>query len=163
VSGKYMVEMDASELQDVFTSKNLTLALAESGTGGLLAKTITDVPGSSQFFIGGVIAYSYELKRTLLDVSSNTLDRYGAVSNDCALEMAKGVMELTGADVGLSATGIAGPDGGTPTKPVGLIFIACFSKDISAIRELHLHGGRMDIRKQTMKAAITLALEAVDR
>ena len=163
MSGNHLIETPASELFEVFNSKGLTLAVAESCTGGLISKTITDVPGASSFFIGGVITYHNDLKHELLDVSRETLEKYGAVSRDCALEMATGVRELTGADVGISATGIAGPSGGTPTKPVGLVYVACSSDGTSKARELHLQGGRLDVRRQTMRAALILVLEVVGR
>lgn len=101
-----------------------TLATAESCSGGLLGDRITDVPGSSTYYMGGVIAYSNELKEKLLAVSPSTLSTHGAVSEETAREMALGVRKLTGADLGVVTTGIAGPDGGTPEKPVGTVAIA---------------------------------------
>lgn len=104
--------------------KGLSLALAESCTGGLVSKKITDVPGASQVFRGGMVAYSNEVKRNVLDVSAEVLDSYGAVSEQTALAMARGALGLLGADVAAAVTGIAGPEGGTPTKPVGTV---CFA------------------------------------
>ncbi len=109
------------------TQRGWTLGTAESCTGGLIGDIITDRPGSSAYFLGGVIAYSNDVKRHLLGVSEATLLRHGAVSERCALEMARGVRKALGADVGVSATGIAGPDGGTMDKPVGLTFVGVSS------------------------------------
>ncbi|HLI52251.1 MAG TPA: nicotinamide-nucleotide amidohydrolase family protein, partial [Thermomicrobiaceae bacterium] len=112
-------------LFEVFTGKGLTIATAESCTGGLIAHRITTVSGSSAYFVGGVVSYSNALKQKLLGVTEETLRTAGAVSRECALQMAGGVRRLTGATVGISSTGIAGPGGATPTKPVGLVYIAC--------------------------------------
>lgn len=104
-----------------------TLGTAESCTGGLIGDVITDRTGSSTYFAGGVISYSNEVKQRMLGVSGDTLARYGAVSEQCALEMARGVRTALGVHVGISATGIAGPDGGTASKPVGLIYVGLSS------------------------------------
>jgi len=150
----------AAAVYDAFTMKHITLAVAESCTGGLISKTITDLPGASEFFLGGVVSYSNALKQELLKVRRGTLEKCGAVSRECAQEMAKGVRELAGSDVGISATGIAGPSGGTPDKPVGLVFIAFSSEDRSDSRELHLAVGRLEIREKTTLGALALAVEA---
>ncbi len=100
------------------------LAVAESCTGGLLGHWITEVPGSSAYFLGGVIAYANALKCDVLGVPQATLERYGAVSASTAAAMARGVRRLTGAEVGVAITGIAGPGGGTPQKPVGTVYLA---------------------------------------
>src|SRR5438132_195697 len=104
-------------------STGQTLAVAESCTGGLLGSRLTDVPGSSEYFLGGVIAYHDSLKTSLLNVPSEIIEQHGAVSAECALAMARGVRRLTGASIGISITGIAGPSGGTEAKPVGTVFI----------------------------------------
>src|SRR3972149_4847309 len=114
----------AEKLEEVvgqlLTKQNLTLSLAESCTGGLIGHRLTNVPGSSDYFLGGIIAYAYEAKERLLDVKHNTLYERGAVSAETALEMARGARKALGADIGLSVTGIAGPGGGVPGKPVGV-------------------------------------------
>ncbi|MBN1814772.1 MAG: CinA family protein [Anaerolineae bacterium] len=102
----------------------LTLAVAESCTGGLVSHRITDVPGSSVYYQGSITSYSNEVKERVLYVKRDTLERYGAVSEQAAREMAQGVRDVLHADVGLAVTGIAGPDGGMPEKPVGLVYIA---------------------------------------
>jgi len=105
-------------------ARNLTLALAESCTGGLISHRLTEVPGSSTYFLGGIVAYAYDVKERQLGVKHNTLYDHGAVSAETALEMARGARRALGTDIGLGVTGIAGPRGGTPDKPVGLVYIA---------------------------------------
>jgi nicotinamide-nucleotide amidase len=107
----------------MLADKKLTLALAESCTGGLVGHRLTDVPGSSDYFLGGIVAYSYEAKEKLLGVHHDTLYDHGAVSPETAIEMARGARRVLGADIGLSVTGIAGPGGGLPDKTVGLVYI----------------------------------------
>ncbi len=101
-----------------------TLAIAESCTGGLISHRMTNIAGSSAYLLGGVVAYAYAIKTQLLKVKQNTLDQFGAVSAQTALEMAHGVREIMQADIGIATTGIAGPDGGTAEKPVGTVWIA---------------------------------------
>ena len=103
---------------------HLTLATAESCTGGLIGHRLTDVPGSSDYFLGGIIAYSNEIKERLLGVKLETLQAHGAVSAETAIEMARGASRVLGADVAVSVTGIAGPGGGTADKPIGLTYVA---------------------------------------
>ena len=121
---------------DLLRAQGLTLSTAESCTGGLIGHRLTNVSGSSDYFIGGVVSYANEVKASILKVRHDTLDKYGAVSEQVALEMARGVRELLGSDVAVSATGIAGPTGGTPQKPVGLVYIALSAKDQAASAEV---------------------------
>ena len=113
---------------DFMSNRKLTLALAESCTGGFLSEQITQVPGSSAAYLGGVVSYSNELKRAFLGVSAETLENYGAVSEQTASEMAAGIVRVTGSDYGIGITGIAGPGGGSAEKPVGTVWIAVASK-----------------------------------
>lgn len=138
-----------------------TLALAESCTGGLISHRITQVPGSSNYFCGGVVAYSNELKEQLLDVKPATLETYGAVSEQAALEMARGVRECTGATFACSVTGIAGPGGGSTEKPVGLVFIAFVAKDNEQCERFHLHGGREEIKIKASSEALKMILNGL--
>jgi len=115
--------MIAQILGDSLMKRGWKIAVAESCTGGLIGHLITNVPGSSRYFLGDVVAYSNEAKLTLLGVKEITIHKYGAVSRECAEEMVKGVIKLFKANVGISTTGIAGPGGGTPEKPVGLAYI----------------------------------------
>jgi PncC family amidohydrolase len=127
--------------------RGLTLAVAESCTGGLVSHRITDVPGSSDYYQGSITSYANEIKERVLGVKRDTLKRFGAVSERTAREMAQGVRRVLRADVGLGVTGIAGPGGGTPEKPVGLIYIALAAAD-GVWAERHVwtddHGGARD-------------------
>ncbi len=129
-------------------SKNLTIAVAESCTGGLISKLITDISGSSKVFIGGSIAYSYEMKVLWLGVSWETLNTYGAVSAETVREMIDGITSSTGSDIGVAVTGIAGPTGGTPQKPVGTVYIAVRAKEKEHIERYFFKGSREEIRSQ---------------
>jgi PncC family amidohydrolase len=120
------LEVTAGKL---LTAQGLTLALAESCTGGLVGHLLTEVPGSSVYLRGVIVAYTNEVKEQLLGVRHGTLDAHGAVSAETALEMAQGARRVLGADVGLSVTGIAGPGGGMPGKPVGLVYVALAARD----------------------------------
>lgn len=113
----------AQQIGDTLRTRRLTLAVAESCTGGLLGDFITDIPGSSDYFLGGVLCYSNQVKQGLLGVRAETLETQGAVSPQCAAEMAQGVRRLIHSDVALSITGIAGPTGGSEAKPLGLTYI----------------------------------------
>lgn len=137
-------------------SQSKKLAVAESCTAGLLGTMITDIPGSSQYFWGGVISYSNEAKVHFLDVQKSTLEQYGAVSPQTAEEMARGIIRATGADLGLSITGIAGPDGGTEEKPVGLVYIGLANADHCTVKELRFVGSREANRKLAAKSALDL-------
>lgn len=133
----------------------LKLAVAESCTGGLVGERITNIPGSSDVFLGGVIAYHNDVKKEALGVRAEDIERYGAVSEQVALQMATGVRERTGAQVGISVTGIAGPGGGTPEKPVGLVWIAVSGAEAKA-RRFHLIGDRAEIRQRAAQAALEM-------
>ena len=123
-----------------------TLAVAESCTGGILSTLLTEAPGSSKFFLGGIVCYSNRLKQGLLGVSARTLEDKGAVSEAVAKEMAVGVKRVLESDVGLSITGIAGPGGGSVAKPVGTVWCAIADETTVQTRKLLLKGGRQEIR-----------------
>ncbi len=143
---------------------NRTLAVAESCTGGLLSGTITDIPGSSEYYRGGVIAYSNELKARLLAVSPAILSEYGAVSRQTAARMAEGAAECLGSDLSLSTTGIAGPGGGTEQKPVGTVFIGLASKDEKTrVEEFHFRGDRETIRMMSVNKALFMLNRHIGR
>ncbi len=141
----------------VFTRNGKTIAVAESCTGGLVAKRITDIPGSSRIFLGGIVAYSNQAKISLLDVSSTTLQKFGAVSQQTAIEMATGAKEKFNADFGIAITGIAGPDGGTEEKPVGLV---CFgiAGDSAFTTQIQFAGSREQIRTMATNYILTRLL-----
>ena len=145
----------ARHLQDACLERGLTVALAESCTGGLVAAAITEIPGSSGYFLGGVVSYSNEAKEALLDVPSALLEAHGAVSAEVAGAMAAGARARFGADLAAGVTGIAGPDGATDEKPVGLVFLGiATAAEVGAIRQ-HFAGDRTDVRE----AAALRALE----
>jgi len=129
-------------LGNLCLSTNKKITTAESCTGGLVASKIVSVPGSSRYFVGGIVAYSNELKEKLLQVQQSTLDNHGAVSEDVVKEMLTGVLTQTGADIGVSISGIAGPGGGSPDKPVGTIWLACGSFDKQVTKKLLLSKDR---------------------
>ena len=131
-----------------------TLATAESCTGGYLGKLLTDVPGSSDFYQGGIISYSNALKMRHLKVSPEVLDRWGAVSEPVARQMAREVRNWSGADLGVSVTGIAGPSGGSPEKPVGLVYLGLSDSAGTRVRKLLLEGDREGIRMSTCRIAL---------
>jgi len=133
-----------------------TLSVAESCTGGRLGWRMTRVPGSSDYFKGGVIVYSDELKKRLVGVKAGTLKKLGAVSPETAVEMATGVRTKCATDWGLAITGVAGPGGGTDDKPVGTVFVAVAGDRGDRVRELHLEGGRGSIRRAAVQAALEL-------
>ena len=135
------------------------MALAESCTGGLIADRITDVPGSSDYFLGGVVAYAYEAKVAVLEVSWDTLHAYGAVSRETVLEMARGARKALGADLGLSVSGIAGPGGGLPDKPVGTTWIGLAAPDGEWARKFLWDGDRRENKELTADAAMQLLIE----
>jgi len=141
---------------DMLRVRGLTLALAESCTGGMIAMRVTAVPGASDVFLGGVVCYANAVKRDVLGVSQEILDRHGAVSAPCAVAMAEGARKRLGADIAVSVTGIAGPGGGTPEKPVGLVFIGISTSSVAeAVRHV-FPGDRQSIRQQAADAAFAL-------
>lgn len=143
-------------LGQALRKKNLTIATAESCTGGLIGKRLSDVGGSSKYYAGTVTAYSNEVKQSVLGVLPETLDKFGAVSSEVALEMAKGIREKTQADIGLATTGISGPTGGTKTKPVGLVYIALITPQNSKVKQYNLNFGRKIHREMTATAALNI-------
>ena len=141
---------------NLLKEKELTLSTAESCTGGMLGARLTNVPGVSDVYKQGFITYSNRAQRKMLDVKKNTLKDYGAVSDKTAKEMAKNGAFITGSDVCVSITGIAGPGGGTPEKPVGLVYIACCYHDNITVNEYHFKGEREKVRENTVVRALTL-------
>jgi nicotinamide-nucleotide amidase len=141
---------------DALRSRGLTVAVAESCTGGLLGARITARPGSSDYFAGGVLSYSNQAKIDLLHVPPGTLARYGAVSEQVAGAMAEGARSALGADYALSITGVAGPDGGTPEKPVGLVYLGCAGPDGTRVRRGDFPGDRATVRTFSVTSALHL-------
>ncbi len=165
----YVYGTDVGTLENavvkLLLENKMTAATAESCTGGGISARITDIPGASEVFGCGVCTYSNEMKMKLVGVKKETLDAYGAVSEQTALEMAKGVRKLSGADFGISVTGIAGPGGGTVEKPVGLVYIAVDSEKYTKAEKLMLSRGRENersfIRTNSANNALRLLIEAI--
>lgn len=156
------VNEKAAELIAAFKEKKMTFGTAESCTGGLISKSITDIPGASEIFLGSVVSYANSVKSGVLGVSERSLLSVGAVSADVAMQMALGARDALGVDVAVSVTGIAGPDGGTEEKPVGLVYIAvCFSDDRVICEKCNFSGDRESIRKQTAVYAMDMAIKTV--
>ncbi|MDO9141093.1 MAG: nicotinamide-nucleotide amidase [Methylobacter sp.] len=145
----------AEQLGRLLKADGKTIATAESCTGGWIAQTITDIPGSSAWFDRGFVTYSNAAKMQMLGVSPQTLEHYGAVSAETAAQMATGALAHSVADVAIAVTGIAGPDGGTTEKPVGTVFIAWVDKNGKAqVVKKQFSGNRRQIRAQTVAGAI---------
>jgi nicotinamide-nucleotide amidase len=145
-----------SKIAGLLRDTGLTLAVAESCSGGLIAKRITDIPGSSAYFILGVVTYANSAKERVLGVPAELLAQYGAVSPEVAAAMATGVRTLAGSDIGLATTGIAGPTGGSVEKPVGTVFIALASANGCEVFRHCFTGNRESVREATAKAALRL-------
>jgi len=145
----------AQEVGQALIAKKLMLSFAESCTGGLASATITNIPGSSAWFDGGVVTYSNQAKQDLLGVSGESLRQYGAVSEQVASEMASGLLKQGRADIVVSVTGIAGPDGGTSEKPVGTVCFAWASKNSPVKTQRSLFtGSRQEIRQQSVRTML---------
>jgi len=141
--------------------KKLTIATAESCTGGLIAKKITDVPGSSSAFLGSIVAYSNDVKSKILHVPEDVLLNYGAVSKECAANMVDGLKKIFNCDLAISVTGIAGPDGGSEEKPVGLVYIGVLFKDAVEVKRYEFRGDREAIRERAANAALSIAIDII--
>ena len=168
-AGRFVYGIDVGTIENAVVKalheSRLTLSAAESCTGGLISKRITDISGCSDVFFGGCVTYTNDVKMRLIGVSSETLERYGAVSEQTACEMARGVRLATGSDIGVSATGIAGPTGGTPEAPVGTVFIGLSTKNGESFRKLTLSPmrSREYIRQASATNAFDMVLKAIKK
>jgi PncC family amidohydrolase len=158
------IEADLSNLLEIevgrlLQQRGLRLGLAESCTGGLIGHRITNIPGSSEYFMGGMISYSYESKASVLGVSWETLNTFGAVSRETVLEMARGACQVLNADISASVSGIAGPGGGTLDKPIGTTWVGLVAKDGEWAREFHFHGAREQNKSSAADAALQMLLD----
>lgn len=158
--------MSEENLEEVvgqlLVEQGLTLGVAESCTGGLVTHRLTNVPGSSNYLLGGVVAYSYDVKERVLEVHHDTLYEHGAVSRETALEMARGARRLLGSDVALAVTGIAGPGGGTAEKPVGLVYIALAARDFERCERHLWSGDRLQNKQRSSQAALEMLREYLE-
>ncbi len=160
----YTTEADVTlekAVQDLLQANELTMTCAESCTGGLLSARMVNVPGASEVFKSAVVTYSNKAKRKYLGVKKGTLQKYGPVSKQVAEEMVKGIAAVSKCDVAVSVTGLAGPDGGTKEKPVGLVYIGCNVKGKVTVSEYHFSGSRSKIRENAVSAALTLTRRCI--
>lgn len=154
--------MKIDDLCKLLMDKGMTIATAESCTGGMLGAALTSVPGISDCYGYGVVTYSNEAKEKLLGVNHNTLAEHGAVSPETALEMACGALNISEADIAVSITGIAGPGGGTQEKPVGLVYVGIARKDQkNDVHKLMLKGNRQEVRSQVIDNVIRLIIDSI--
>lgn len=164
IAGRYVYGEEGADLAEIVLSAcrktGLRIAVAESCTGGMLGERLTAIPGSSDVFLGGVIAYDNSVKRKLLDVSDADLEEHGAVSEEVATTMARSVRAMLGADIGVAITGVAGPGGGTATKPVGMVWVALNGSATEA-RCLRLFGTRDEVRQRAAQAALDMIRRAL--
>jgi len=151
------------ELVNNLTNKQYTISTVESCTGGLLSATIVNVSGASDVFNCGFVTYANEAKERMVHVCPETLQKHGAVSEETAKEMALGCAKEANADIALSTTGIAGPGGGTPGKPVGLVYIGCALHGSVAVERYVFQGNRTEVRKQTVDKALDLAIRCLNK
>jgi len=160
IAGDYIYGYEDTELEDVvgelLTKEKLTIATAESCTGGLVSHRLTQTPGSSDYFMGSIVAYSNNIKMNLLDVQESTLLKYGAVSEETVVEMAIGARTRLGTDIGIATTGIAGPGGGTPEKPVGLVYIGLATEKRVKTRKFIFHFNRQLNKLLTSQVALNM-------
>ena len=150
-------------LGQLLRARGLKLATAESCTGGLIADKITDVPGSSDYFLGGFVSYAYEAKVASLGVSWDTLKAHGAVSRETVLEMARGARTALDADLAISVSGIAGPGGGLPDKPVGATWIGLAAPDGERAEVFYWKGNRRENKEQSAQAAMRMVIEFLQK
>lgn len=153
---------DVVEIIELMRNRELTLATAESCTGGLIASAFVDVPGASDVYRGGIVSYHEELKESLLGVKRRTIEKYTVVSSQVAEEMCRGAAEKCGADIGLSSTGCAGPDGGTEESPVGTVYIGVFIGGKTYVKRLSLSGDRNEIRCSAVKEILSMLTELLN-
>ena len=146
----------ATELLELYRGKKLTIATAESCTGGMIGALLTDIAGASDVFQGGFITYSNELKHILLGVNVDLLNEYGAVSDEVACAMAEGAAMRTGADYAVAVTGVAGPGGGTAQKPVGLVYVAVAGHGKIICKKINTVGSRQQVRSGSVASALNM-------
>jgi len=151
-----------NKVANLLKEKRIKIATAESCTGGMLANLLTNISGSSEYFDRGIVSYSNRAKMEMLGVSKETLDKYGAVSEETAREMAEGIRRLAKVDMGISTTGIAGPTGGTEDKPVGLVYIGLSTKKGTIVKRFIFKKDRIGNKESACEAALSMLLEALE-
>ena len=149
------------QVADLLKKKKLKITCAESCTGGLISGRLVNVSGISDFYEAGIVTYANEAKEKFLNVPGDMLKEYGAVSSQVAEAMARGAIKFAAADVSIAVTGIAGPGGGTPEKPVGLVYMACCVKDEVIVKKHNFTGDRQNIRECTVQEALRLVIQCL--
>ncbi len=153
-----MADLPEERINELMARHRLTLGCAESCTGGLIGHRLTNVPGSSSYFIASIVAYAYEAKEALLGVPHDVLIREGAVSEAVVLAMARGVRRVLGTDIGVAVTGIAGPGGATPTKPVGLTYLGLVAPGVERVQRHVWSGDRVSNKERSADALLQMLL-----
>lgn len=156
------LERISEEVVRAFSEKGLTLGTAESLTGGMIAASVAGISGASAVLMGGVVSYDARVKRDVLGVEQAVIDTVGVVSVPCARQMAQGARRVLNVDIAVSATGIAGPTGGTPETPVGTVFIGVCGEAGTKVDECHFTGDRMSVRRQSAAHALQMALDWIN-
>ena len=151
------------KLFELLKLKNLKISTAESCTGGMIGASITSIPGISSYYGYGFVTYSNEAKQTLIGVKEETLNKFGAVSAQTVLEMAEGALNVSGSDIAVSVSGIAGPDGGTKEKPVGLVYIGLATKNKRSFNKFVFKGNREEVRQQTVNSALEMIINIIEK
>jgi nicotinamide-nucleotide amidase len=151
------------KIANLLKQKHLTVATAESCTGGLISHSLTNISGSSDYFDRGIVSYSNNAKMELLGVFKEILEKYGAVSEQVAMFMAEGVRKKSNVDIGISTTGIAGPTGGTKEKPVGLVYIAVSTTKNAVVKKFQFTGDRLQNKESTCNAALQMLLDTLNK
>ncbi|WP_380080241.1 CinA family protein [Falsiporphyromonas endometrii] len=157
------IETIIQEIATILTNRKETLCTAESCTGGMLAAAFTSIPGASEYFKGGIISYTYDVKNNLLGVPLEDLEKYGAVRSEVALQMAVGAKEQMQSTYSISTTGVAGPGGGSPDTPVGSVWVGLTSPNETYTKLLHLSGDRKQIINSAREEAIRLFRDLLNR
>lgn len=150
------------KVANLLKEKSLTIATAESCTGGLIANRLTNIEGASKYFMAGFVTYSNKSKSDFLNVPDELITEKGAVSYEVAYKMAEGVRNAVGVDIGISSTGIAGPSGGTKEKPVGTVYIGISAKEGTFVRKLALKGSRIEIKRKTSSEVLNLIIDYLE-
>ena len=158
-----MLNKITRQIHNQLLSRKKTISVAESCTGGQLSSLLTSLPGSSGYFLFGAVTYSNQSKKLILDIPVKLIDKYGAVSRQVAILMAKNIRKKTQADFGLSITGIAGPTGATPAKSIGTVYICLAKKDKNICRKFNFSGNRVIIRKKSTQSALRLLCAHLSR
>ena len=157
----YKKQLLTKQIGAILKKKKKTLSLAESCTGGLVSSMFTDIPGSSVFFLGSIVSYSNKVKEVQLGVPNKMIEKYGAVSRNVAGSMAKGVREAIKSNISASVTGVAGPNGGTKQKPVGLAYIGFNDGTVLRTKKVHYKGSRAEIKEKFAEAVLQLILKNI--